>query len=606
MPKGQLPLLWRQAALRLEAVLREKTGQAPERLAPATIAVDYPSRDWIVGAWRIAVVFSDGVARRIDLVAGPGFPSTPVRTALVDHPEPMTWPHVESDGILCLLPNLAEWDPDDPCEVALNLLGRSVRLVEELLEGDIVERDFREEFVTYWAYQAHGRGDKIISLVEPRAPSREVCVWRGHGIEVFGEDVDALASWVHRRFGSSKAEKTEAAAFLWLEEPLLPAQYPQTAADLHALAAEIGNDALQVLENAASGEPDEIMALLCAQGRGGAAVIGVKTLNPKRRKRRPGGPDDPVSKGYRAGHAPTPLVIGRLFGPDPVYRTLVNRADAAWIHGRGKDSRTQRLLDATVVLIGCGSVGGPVACSLVQAGVGRIVLVDPDALSWPNLGRHPLGASSVGLNKAKELAERLQRDHPHLLVECFPCRLENLLSHHQDLLADADLIVSATGNWVAESALNRWHLEGGRTKPVLYAWTEAHACAGHAVVIGQTGGCCACHIGRTGTPDSVVVEWPNDGDSLHEEPACGAHYQPYGPIELAYVTAMVGEVALDCLLEPPRESFERVFVAAEKRIASLGGQLADGWRSTAGVSHGGIRTSDRPWTAANHCACGCQ
>ena len=70
----------------------------------------------------------------------------------------MTWPHVESDGILCLLPNMAECDPDDPYGVAENLLNRSVRLVEELLEGTIVERDFREEFLTYWAYKAHAEG----------------------------------------------------------------------------------------------------------------------------------------------------------------------------------------------------------------------------------------------------------------------------------------------------------------------------------------------------------------------------------------------------------------------------------------------------------------
>ena len=45
------------------------------------------------------------------------------------------------------------------------------------------------------------------------------------------------------------------------------------------------------------------------------------------------------------------------------------------------------------------------------------------------------------------------------------------------------------------------------------------------------------------TPDLTVVEWPDGGDANHEEPACGAHYQPYGPVELAYVTAMIAEVA---------------------------------------------------------------
>jgi hypothetical protein len=212
MLKDGLALNWRRAALLLEATLRERAEQVPERLDRATISSDYPGRDWIVAAWRINVVFSDGVTRRIDLVAGAQFPTTPVRTALVDHPEPMTWPHVESDGILCLLPNMAEWDPDDPSEVAMDLLNRSVRLVEELLEGGIVQRDFRDEFVTYWGYRVHSQGENLFSLVAPEPPSRVVRVWRGEGLEVAGEDQDAIAKWVYHRFGDKTPVKTEARA----------------------------------------------------------------------------------------------------------------------------------------------------------------------------------------------------------------------------------------------------------------------------------------------------------------------------------------------------------------------------------------------------------
>jgi hypothetical protein len=79
---------------------------------------------------------------------------------------------------------------------------------------------------------------------------------------------------------------------------------------------------------------------------------------------------------------------------------------------------------------------------------------------------------------------------------------------------------------VAESALNRWHIAQGRGRPVLYGWTEAHACAGHAVVIAGEDGCLQCHIGRTGAPALTVVEWADGGDANQEEPACGAHYQP--------------------------------------------------------------------------------
>jgi len=604
MPNVTLPLSWRQAALRLETALRERAGQAPQRLDATTIASDYPSRDWIVAAWRINVLFSDGVTRRIDVVAGANFPTTPVRTALVDHPEPMTWPHVEGDGVLCLLPNLAEWDPDDPSEVAMDLLNRSVRLVEELLEGGIVERDFREEFVTYWGYRAQDRGQTLFSLITPGPSSRLVRVWRGKGLEVVGEDHDALAEWVHCRFGDKVAVKTEAAAFLWLDQPPLPDEYPETAEDLHTLAGRIGEDTKRVLEQAAIGEPDEVLALLGAVGRGGAALIGVKVPNPKQRKGRPRPPAEPLSVGFRPGQTPQPLLLGRFFGTVPVVRALVQRADADWVHGRGQDPRTRRLLGATVVVVGCGSVGGPVACALAQAGVGRIVLVDPETLSWPNVGRHPLGATEVGRNKAEALSQRLQADYPHLVVEHRACTLHHLIAHDADLLAEADLIVAATGNWVAESALNRWQLQQGRARPILYGWTEAHACAGHAVVVGKGDGCLQCHIGRTGKPHLTVVEWPEGGDANHEEPACGAHYQPYGPVELAYVTAMIAEAALDAILSPPERSFSRVFVASERRITALGGRLTTDWQIAFGVTGDGVRTVDMPWSASACKACG--
>lgn len=593
MPERALPLSWRQAALHLEATLRELTGQAPERLDQATIMSCYPERHWIIAAWRVSVEFSDGVIRRIDVVATAEYPIIPVRTALVDHPDFMTWPHVESDGILCLLPNLAECDPDDPSAVATNLLHRSIQLIEELLEGTIIDRHFREEFLTYWAYKEHPSSTHLYSLVAPAPPSRLVQVWKGKGLEVVGEDAASLAQWVRRRFGDDVDTKIKEAAFLWLEEPLPPAAYPETASDLHALAAGLGDEAKAVLEQTAGSEPGCLLAVLGATGRGGAALIGVKVPSPKG-----------LSKGFRPGRTPKPVLLGRFFGAGPVIRTSVQRADASWVHGRGRDPRTEQLLQATIVLIGCGSVGAPVGCALAQAGVGRIGLVDPDKLSWPNVGRHPLGASAVGRNKAEALAERLQVDYPHLELQSRVCGLHELLQADKDFLEEADLIIAATGNWAAEHALNRWHLAQGRRQPALYAWTEAHACAGHGVVIAREGGCFQCHINRTGSPLFKVVEWPDGGGANQEEPACGAHYQPYGPIELNYVTTMISELALDCLLSPPSQAFNRVFATSHRRIADLGGSLSEAWLSACGESDSAVRIVDRPWPRMDCAACG--
>jgi hypothetical protein len=150
---------------------------------------------------------------------------------------------------------------------------------------------------------------------------------------------------------------------------------------------------------------------------------------------------------------------------------------------------------------------------------------------------------------------------------------------------------------------DRWHVDQGRRQPVLYAWTEAHACAGHGVAIAGEGGCLQCHIGRTGAPSFKVVDWSDGGDANQEEPACGAHYQPYGPVELSYVTAMISELALDCLLKPPANSFNRVIVTSQGRIAELGGSLSDAWLSDHDTGHLGVITVDRPWPKKGCAAC---
>jgi hypothetical protein len=182
--------------------------------------------------------------------------------------------------------------------------------------------------------------------------------------------------------------------------------------------------------------------------------------------------------------------------------------------------------------------------------------------------------------------------------------LHEFLFTDRYVLTNADLIIAATGSWTAESALNRWHVDQGRRQPVLYAWTEANACAGHGVVIAAQGGCLQCHIGRTGEPSFKAVEWADGGDANLEEPSCGAHYQPYGPIELGYVTAMIGELALDCLLKPPENSFNRVILTSQGRIADLGGRLSETWLSDYGSGYLGVITVDRPWPGKACSACG--
>ena len=88
--------------------------------------------------------------------------------------------------------------------------------------------------------------------------------------------------------------------------------------------------------------------------------------------------EDFLAKGFRQGHVPRNLLIDRyLSGGVKVTKSRVDRADHSWIHGRDRDPRQEKLRYVHVAVLGCGSLGGPLARLLAQAGVGNLLLVDP-------------------------------------------------------------------------------------------------------------------------------------------------------------------------------------------------------------------------------------
>lgn len=600
MPDHARSLAFKRAVIDLEARIREEIECVPERLSDVQLKGCYPKRPFIAG-WRCNVQFSDGETRQIDILASEYFPDVKVRTALVDPPQFLKWPHIERDGVLCLLPNMAEGDPDDPAGVAVNLFKRSCVLIEELLEGSIIERDFKEEFLTYWAYDLSG-DMKITSLIEPMSPSRKIWLWEGKSEYVVGDSANGMKKWLQNRYDIKKNPKLVPAIYLWLDEPLLPAQYPKTAAEMLVIVQSAGESINSELAKIVSKQPEYIQFILGAEGRGGPGLVSVTVQKPGKRKSIANPVEEPLTKGFRTPTVPSELLLERYFSEPNVIRNKVVRADPIWIHGRGKDIRTEHLLGKTAIIFGCGSIGAPIAVTLAQAGISRLILVDFDTLSWANVGRHPLGASAVDANKAEALAERLQLDFPHLDIIGHNSSVHPfLLSYHKTML-DADIVVAATGSWAAESTLNRWQIANMRRVPFVYCWTEAHACAGHAVSIAKEGGCFQCGISRTGASDFVVVDWP-DGGANKEEPACGAHYQPYGPVELGFIVAMMSEKILDCLLDAPVLSDHRIFAAPKKRIEEFEGDWTKQWLSIATGTQGGEFVT-REWLSSNCLACG--
>ena len=75
----------------------------------------------------------------------------------------------------------------------------------------------------------------------------------------------------------------------------------------------------------------------------------------------------------------------------------------------------RRLKNASVLLVGAGGLGSPMALYLAAAGVGRLGLVDDDRVDASNLQRQVLyGTDDVGRDKLKAAAERLRDLNPHV------------------------------------------------------------------------------------------------------------------------------------------------------------------------------------------------
>jgi len=551
--------------------------------------------------WRIGLQVGDGV-HPVDVLIDDRFPFSIPRVALVDAPPPLTWPHAEP-SLLCLYDEFTSTDVVRPAAVLEVVLDEASDLIARNLRGE-TQGDFRTEFMTYWA-RFHVLEGSIPwrSLIGARPPSRLIRVWKGATNYLVGEDDASIRRWLEHFFGrhDRSFEQTDSGVLLWLAQPLLPKEYPNTAEDVVALSRNAGPESARLLEQLADEAPSRLAVLLGAYSANGPCLAGVAIIKPERgtfqKRPRP----DPLNRGFRPGHVPKELLRHRYFA-GAVEASTVSRVDAAWIHGRDRDARQEQLAAKRVALLGCGSLGAPVVVKLAGAGAGNFTLVDPQALTAPNTSRHPLGSREVGKNKAASLRERLERTYPHIAsVTHHEGTWQEALARDENLFAEADLVVVAIGNWHAEAEFNDWHLRHGRAPQALYVWTEPRACAGHAVVIGPEGGCFHCGFDDSGRQRVRITHWPEEMMRARE-PGCGAVFQPYGPAELTYVEALGTELAIDGLLDPPRSSMHRMWAADRQFIERSKGALNPEWiAGSARRQDGGCR-EEEPWARHEMCS----
>lgn len=102
----------------------------------------------------------------------------------------------------------------------------------------------------------------------------------------------------------------------------------------------------------------------------------------------------------------------------------------------------EKLRRSHVAVIGLGGVGSWCAEALARSGLGRLTLIDEDAVSLSNINRQlcALG-STLGRPKAQVMAERIKDINPEAEIEALTARYE--AASREELLADFDFVVDA-------------------------------------------------------------------------------------------------------------------------------------------------------------------
>ena len=232
--------------------------------------------------WEIPELCHDDANLRVRVLLSEHAPFEAPRIAVAPVPPLLSWPHLEEHGLLCILPESANFSVTDPASVVWELLQDTQKLVHTNLIGDNAA-DFEDEFASYWSRWERTIKDEDVTVIcRPEGPSRMVTACHSNRGSLVAEDEKTLRSWWTNCHGNDIGEtgKIRPVPLLWLQRPLRPSEYPATVSALRAVLAD----------NFTTGLLDKILfdtdssrkfVLLAFTGRSGAGFAAVRLRKPE-------------------------------------------------------------------------------------------------------------------------------------------------------------------------------------------------------------------------------------------------------------------------------------------------------------------------------------
>ena len=202
------------------------------------------------------------------------------------------------------------------------------------------------------------------------------------------------------------------------------------------------------------------------------------------------------------------------------------------------ETAQRRLEAASVLVVGAGALGSPVATYLAGAGVGRLGIVDDGEVELSNLHRQHLHFTpDLGVPKAQSAASKLRFLNPDIVVEPYHASFAPAMVEGQDLVVDC------TDSFAVRYAVNA-------------ACCERRTALVEGGVVGMTGLVMAIRPGRTACYRCAFPQQPVDAPSCAEAGILGPAAGVIGSIQALEALKLVAG------LPPLTDAFLQVDLAA--------------------------------------------
>ena len=114
----------------------------------------------------------------------------------------------------------------------------------------------------------------------------------------------------------------------------------------------------------------------------------------------------------------------------------------------------QKIMDATVLIVGMGGLGSPTALYLAAAGVGHLIIADFDQVELSNLQRQIIHQTKdIGDDKVNSAKNKLTELNPNIKIT-----IANELIHTgnlPDLIKGVDIVLDGTDNFESRFEINQ-------------------------------------------------------------------------------------------------------------------------------------------------------